>query len=310
MTELDRRDWLLLAGLTILAAALRFYQLGAVPPGFQFDEAYNALDAARVMAGDRPLFLPTNGGREVLYTYYQAALGSLFGLNLTTLRLASALAGIATVPVAYLLVRTLLQQDSRRVAAFTALVLATSLWHLHFSHYGIRIILMPLILSGVFGFFWIGVTTNRLWPYVASGALAGLGVWNNPTGRLVPLVLGAFAIWLLWQHPELRHWRWPGLIAGLLVTGGVAFLVFLPLGLEFLRHPEFFLGHPGEVSVFADRVGGGSPLAALARHAWEVLAMFSVRGDEEWIHNLAGRPVFDLLLSIPFLIGVVLWVRR
>lgn len=310
MTELDRRDWLLLAGLTILAAALRFYQLGVVPPGFQFDEAYNALDAARVMAGDRPLFLPTNGGREVLYTYYQAALGSLFGLNLTTLRLASALAGIATVPVSYLLVRTLLQQDSRRIAAFTALVLATSFWHLHFSHYGIRIILMPLILSGVFGFFWIGVTTNRLWPYVASGALAGLGVWNNPTGRLVPLVLGAFVIWFLWQHPEARHWRWPGPIPGLLVTGGVALLVFLPLGLEFLRHPEFFLGHPSEVSVFADRVGGGSPLAALARHAWEVLAMFSVRGDEEWIHNLAGRPVFDLLLSIPFLIGVVLWVRR
>ncbi len=310
MTKLDRRDWLLLAGLTALAAALRFFQLGVVPPGFQFDEAYNALDAARVMAGDRPLFLPTNGGREVLYTYYQAALGSVFGLNLTTLRLASTLAGIVTVPVAYLLVRTLLRQDSRRIAAFTALVLAVSFWHLHFSHYGIRIILMPLILSGVFGFFWIGVSTGRLWPYVASGALAGLGVWNNPTGRLVPLVLGAFAIWLLWQHPEWRRLRWPGPIPGLVVTGGVALLVFLPLGLEFWRHPEFFLGHPGEVSVFADRVSAGSPLGALVQHAFEVLGMFNVRGDEEWIHNLAGRPVFDPLLSIPFVIGAALWVVR
>jgi 4-amino-4-deoxy-L-arabinose transferase-like glycosyltransferase len=154
---MTRRDWLYLLAITLLAGALRFYQLGVVPPGPQFDEAFNAIDAGQVLAGNRPLFLPANGGREVLYTYYQAAIGALTGrLDLYTLRLASALAGTLTVAAVYMLVRTLFRRHSQTLAVLTALALAVNYWHIHFSHYGIRIILMPLILSGVFGCFWAG----------------------------------------------------------------------------------------------------------------------------------------------------------
>jgi hypothetical protein len=177
-----RADWLILLALTGLAAALRFYHLGVTPPGFQFDEAFNALDAAAVLEGQRPLFLPRNGGREVLYTYMLAALASVWGLHITTLRLTSALAGIAAVPVAYVLLRGMLRVDSRRIAGFTSIVLAISFWHLHFSHYGIRVILMPVIFSGLFGFFWYGCRTGAPWPFAVSGALAGVSVWTHPPG--------------------------------------------------------------------------------------------------------------------------------
>ena len=90
----------------------------------------------------------------------------------------------------------------------------------------------------------------------------------------------------------------------------MAFLVFLPLGLEFYRHPEFFTGHASEVSVFADRVGGDSPLATLASNAWRVLAMFAIAGDREWTHNLAGRPVFDILMAVTYFAGVAIWALR
>ncbi|HBY97394.1 MAG TPA: hypothetical protein DEP84_26215, partial [Chloroflexi bacterium] len=306
-----RRDWAILLAVTALAAALRFYQLGVVPPGFQFDEAFNALDAARVLDGQRLLFLPDNGGREVVYTYLQAALASVFGLSVYTLRLASALAGIATVPLGYLLLRMLLRQDSRRVAAFTSLVLAISFWHLHFSHYGIRVILMPPILSGVFGFFWLGAQRGRLWPYFASGALAGLSVWTHPSGRLVPLVLIVYVVWQVGTGREAsRSFQLRTRLTGLVVAGATALLVFLPLGLHFARDPLLFLGHASDVSVFSERVSTGSPLVALLRHSLDVLGMFSWRGDREWIHNLAGRPVFDPLLSIPFWLGILLWVQR
>lgn len=310
MGKLDRHDWMILIALTSLAALLRLYQLGAVPPGFQFDEAFNALDAARVLAGDRPLFLPTNGGREVLYTYWQVALASVFGLNLYTLRLASALAGIAAVPATYCLLRSMLSLDGRRIAVLTSLVLTTSLWHLHFSHYGIRVVLMPVLFCGVVGFFWFGTREQRWWPYALSGALAGISVWNHPVGRLIPLVMIGYVGWLLWQHPNQRRIRWPGPLAGLGMAGLVAFLVFLPLGIEFYRHPDFFFGHPGQVSVLADRVSTGSPAGALARNVMLVLGMFSIRGDELWIHNLGGRPVFDLLMSIPFWLGLGVWLTR
>ena len=338
----NRRDWAILIGLTLLAALLRFYKLGVIPPGFQFDEAYNALDAAGVLEGQRPLFLPLNGGREVLYTYLQAGLASLFGLSVYTLRLTSALAGIAAIPASYVLLRCLLQRHARRIAALTSLALAISFWHLHFSHYGIRVILMPVLFSGVCGFFWLGARRLQAWPYVIGGLLTGLSVWAHPTGRLIPLVLIAYTLWLLWQHPEtgkytvsMRHWIGGGRETtplqegrspagpegagrtrrvypplGLLLAGSAALLVFLPLGLEFYRHPDFFLGHAGLVSVFAPRVSQGSPLLALLRNAGAVLGMFSIRGDSAWIHNLMGRPIFDPLLSIPFWLGLVLWIVR
>ena len=59
---MTRRDWWIVLGITLLAGALRFYQLGVVPPGPQFDEAFNAIDASQVIAGNRPLFLPATNG--------------------------------------------------------------------------------------------------------------------------------------------------------------------------------------------------------------------------------------------------------
>lgn len=311
----DRWDWLILAVLLLLGAALRFYKLGEVPPGFQFDEAFNAIDAEQVLAGNRPLFLPANGGREVLYTYFQAGLGALLGLTPYTLRLASALWGIAAVGATYVMLRAMLRRNGRAVAGFTALALAVSYWHLHFSHYGIRVITMPVILSAIFGTYWAATHAarpgRRVFWFVTAGALAGLSVYANPTGRFVPFVLAAYTAVLLIRHPAERRLRPHSALGGLLVTGAVAFAVFLPLGITFLRHPDFFFGHASEVSVFAERVSGGrSPLYLLGQNVLHVLGMFSFYGDVEWAHGIAGRPVLDWIMSVPFVIGVVIWATR
>ena len=309
-----RKDWWLLLAVTAAGILLRFYQLGVLPPGFQFDEAFNAIDAQLVLAGSRPLFLPANAGREVLYTYWQALLASLFGLNVYTLRLASALLGVTALPVTYLLVRRLLRYQSRVIAVATTLVLAVSLWHIHFSRYGIRVISMPVVFSVAFGLAWLGAHAAtrrvRLLAYAGSGLVTGLSVWTHPTGRLAPFVLLGFTLWLLWRHPDRRRFRLDSPLGGLLIIGLVAFGVFLPLGLEFYHHPEFFFGHASEVSVFAERVSGDSPLPTLTSNFLHVLGMFSFTGDEEWTHGLAGRPVFDWPLALVFYGGLILYVMR
>ena len=309
------RDTLLLVAITLLGAALRFYQIGAVPPGFQFDEAYNAVDAEQVLAGNYPLFLPANGGREVLYTYFQAGLIWLFGASPTVFRAASAIWGTLAVAATFVLLRILLRRNSRLMASFGALALAISYWHIHFSHYGIRIIMMPVILSALFGMYWAathapGRSRRILWA-IAAGAVMGLSVYANPTGRLAPFVLIAYTAMLLIRHPHerrLRLERAPGL---LLIAGATAFVVFLPLGMTFLRNPEFFWGHTAEVSIFAERVAGErSPLLLLADNVLHVLGMFSFYGDLDWTHDMAGRPTLDKLISVPFMIGVVVWAQR
>ncbi len=90
-------EWAVVAALTLAALALRLWRLGAVPPGLHVDEAFNILDAQAVVAGARPVFLPANAGRDVLYTYLQAPLIAALGPTATAARLASALVGAATI---------------------------------------------------------------------------------------------------------------------------------------------------------------------------------------------------------------------
>ncbi len=191
--------------------------------------------------------------------------------------------------------RRLLRRDSFRVALFTSLTLAITLWPIHFSRFGIRVIMMPVLFSAAFGFFWLGghaaTRRRRLWAYAASGLFLGLTPWTHPTGRLAPLVLIVYVGWLLWRKADERRWGWGSLMGGLTLSGLIAFVIFLPLGMDFVRHPEFFFGHASEVSIFADRVSGGSPLGALLGNLVRVLGMFSFFGDMEWTHGLAGRPV-------------------
>lgn len=307
-------DWAIVLVLLVLATGLRLYRLGELPPGLQFDEAYNAIDAEQVLAGNRPLFLPANDGREALYTYWQALVASLFGLSIYSLRLASALIGIATIPVVYVTVRGMVATQSRAVALFTTLALTFSFWHIHFSHFGIRVILMPLIFSAAFGLAWwgyhAGAARTRLLAWLGAGVFLGLGVWAHPTGRLAPFVLVGFAAWLAWVEPQRRRLSWDSALGGLAIMGASAFLVFLPLGLEFYRHPDFFFGHPTGVFIFNPEVGGEAPIVALWHNLLGVLGMFSFVGDHDWFYNDSLRPAFDPLMSLAFYLGIAVGVTR
>ena len=77
-----------------------------------------------------------------------------------------------------------------------------------------------------------------------------------------------------------------------------------------MENPDFFFGHASEVSIFAERVSGGNPWKHLLDNILHVAGMFSVYGDREWAHNLAGRPVFDLLMAVVFTGGAFIWIWR
>lgn len=320
-----KRDWLILVSLIFLASILRLYKLGIIPPGFQFDEAFNGIDAYQVLEGNRPLFLPANAGREVLYTYWQALIILLHGMftgdgpvvNVFTLRLGSAIGGLVAVPLIYTFLRLALKREAQAIALFVALAEALSLWHIHFSHYGIRVILMPVMFTGAFGLYWLASSRHnrrsQIVLYILSGVAIGLTVWNHPTGRFTPFVLLLYTAWI-WFTTRSDRVHGPAArkhaIQGLLITGVVSFFVFLPLGLVFWERPDFFFAHVADSSVLNEEVYEGSPLKTILLNSLRVLGMFTVSGDMDWTHNLAGRPVFDPLMSLPFLMGLFLWGRR
>ena len=293
-------EWAVVLALVVLAGFLRLYRLDAVPPGFQFDEAYNAFDALRAVAGARPLFLEANGGREVLYTYLQAVLVRAIGASAFALRLTSALVGLATIPLAYLFVRSLPLRQRRWVAGLTALILALSYWHIHFSRYGIRAITLPPLEVLTFLFFLQGIRKRSLLLFGLSGLWLGLTAYAHPASRLMPVILTLFVLYMAYHDRAGAR----TFVMGWAIAGIVSLIVFVPLGRYFLDHPHSFTSHPGVVSIFDPRVHQGNLPRAFLLNVLRVAGMFSFRGDANWTHNLAGRPVFDPFLSLCLLLGL------
>jgi hypothetical protein len=303
-------DVLILLTLMGIAAALRLYGLDSLPPGFDVDEAYNMLDALDIIRGKHPVFLPANAGREALYSYLQALMVLILGKQVFALRLTSALIGIATVGATYAFVSSLPVCRARTLALLTALLLALSFYHLTFSRYGIRSIMTPLVECLAFYAYWRGcqavwVSHWRSWiSFAWAGFWLGIGLYAHTAARLVPLIPIGFTGYLILRDRQ-RIGRYLGSLIVLLLAMAI---VSLPLVNYFWTHPYDFTGHVAEVSILNSQAAI-SPDQSLARNALLVLGMFNWQGDLAWSRNLSGRPVFDPLMSIFFLMGLLLLIR-
>jgi len=308
----------------LLAAALRLARPGEVPPGFQFDEAHNAIDAARVLSGRLRLFFPDNGGREPLVTYLHAAAMAVLGRDLAVpaLRLVSAGVGILSVAALYGFASRFLL--ARRPALFAAGFLAASYWHLHFSRYGLRAILAPLWTLAALWCWWLAVGPLpdarglsdtparrgvRLLPAAACGAFLAVAVYSHPSGRLLPLIL---LLHTAFRLLTARRAAAPA-VAALFAAGVTAAIAFAPLGWYFWRHPGQFTAHPSDVSLSAVAAAqhGGSLLRALADNLRLVAGMPFLSGDPSTLHNLPHLPAFDPLSALLAVLGagvVVGWL--
>lgn len=135
------KNIILLFLIILLAAFLRFWQLGKNPPGLYDDEVslgYNAYSILKTGRDEYGNFLPfifrslnTYNPAFAVYTLVPSI--AIFGLNEFGVRFPSAFLGTLTVILTYLLVRKLFRKVSTALVA--SLLLAISPWHLHFSRF-------------------------------------------------------------------------------------------------------------------------------------------------------------------------------
>lgn len=281
--------------LLILAAILRFWQLGQLPPGLYRDEAFNGLDALDVLQGEHALFFTANNGREPAYIYLTAGLVALLGRTALAVRLGAAIVGTLTTLLVYKLAQT---WYGRIPALFAAFTWAVTLWPVHLSRIGLRAILLAPFLAATF---WLGTLAfrqqkRRLW--LLAGLVYGAAYYTYLAVRFTPVLLLALAVFLIGRG----GWRrlWPGLLWFGLGTA----VALTPFALLIVQQPDILLGRTGQVSILNTAVNGGSLWATLGKHVWQALGMFLVRGDTILRHNPAGRPVFDWFMALPFLIGL------
>jgi len=312
-----KRELFALFVITILALFFRLYRLHAIPLGLHYDEAANGVDALGVLQGVRPIFFEANHGREPLFIYLIAASIGILDRNSLAIRVVSAIIGTATIPVTYFLVKELFSKVSdspRRLALLTSLWLALSYWHINFSRIGYRGILLPLLSSLSFYFLWRGWNLpaqgkGRLLSFVLSGVSLGVSLYTYIPSRFLPLVLLSFAGCLSITTTKER--RWASEFGASLLVILVALLIFSPLGYYFIHHFDVFVKNARNVSIFNPYWNQGSVPRTLARSILKTLGMFFIpKGDTNWRHNPAQRPVFDPLTAPLFLLGAGVALRN
>lgn len=288
--QLIAPNWLitgLLLLILLLAAALRLWGLNEYPPSLTGDEIKNAIDIWGLLTQPRfQVFLPANTGREALFHYLVIPFFWLLGPTALALRLVPAFSGILLVALSYRWLRELLPRSpaNRWVALLTALLVATAPWAIYNSRLGLRGSLLPLFMLAAYSFFWAGQQRQQRRWFILSGLWLGLAAYTYSASRLLPLTL--LLITLLLGSWYGQPWRPLG--RHLALVGGVALLIFGPLGWYFANHPELFWFRSSQVSLLAaypQEAEAGQSLPAFLLVYWgEYLRLF-LDLSTPWVQN-------------------------
>jgi 4-amino-4-deoxy-L-arabinose transferase-like glycosyltransferase len=301
-----KRELTFLILIVLMAAFLRLYRLDEVPPGLHGDTAYKGVAANRILRGEAyPIFFEESwGGVEPMYMYLLALVFRVAGATPLAIKALSAVIGIITVAVFYLLVRELFR--SVMIGLLASSWLAISYWHVGYSRLGWEIILAPLFAIVTLFFFWRGLESGRWREFVWAGLAMGASLYTYQAMRFLPILFVSYAGYR--TLTEKGFWKKYGLKLGLSFC--VAVLVFAPLGVYFATHSDAFLRRAAEVSIFNPEKNPDGPILSFARSAMRILGAYNFRGDPLWRHNLPGRPGFGLLTSVFFFVGLGVSVGR
>ncbi len=225
-TAIGRVDPVLLVALAI-GLAFRLWQFGTLPPGLNQDEASTAYDAFSLVhyGVDRhgfhlPVMLVSWGsGMYALASYVEAPFIWLFGLAVWSARLPFLLAGVAAIPLFYMLLRDTIDRQTARIGC---VLLAVSPWHIMVSRWGLDCNLFPFVFLAATVFLVRSVLRPR-W-LVAAAVLYALAFYAyGPAYVVVPVFIA-----IVLGH-GLRRRLWP--TRTLLVAAAAFVVLAVPIGL-------------------------------------------------------------------------------
>jgi mannosyltransferase len=263
----SRAFWIV-AGLTLLAAALRFATISA--QSYHHDEI---VTASRVLRDGFWHAMDAVGFSESAPPLYYALAWlwtQLTGTGEAGLRSLSALAGTATVPVAYLIG---LELRGRRAGIVAAALVAVNPMLLWYSQEARAYSLFALLTALSFLYFARGLDGGRRRDFVAWGIASALAL---ATHYFAAFLIAAEAIWLLRRRGRAIA---PGL--GILAA---AALLLAPLAIH-----QMSIGHAEWISNFS-----------LGHRLWEtgLTFMLGETGD------IIAQPEHPLLAVVPALLAI------
>ena len=315
-------DIILLIAVLATAIFFRVWQWGQVPPGMDFDEAFESFEALRLLTqpGYHPVFFAGNWGVPPLKIYLTALAFLLGGEHMWAIRAVSAVLGVVTVLALYVLTRSLfplpVQPDDSTndpgashlartiMPAIAGLILAVLPWHVAFSRRGVEVILLPLWAILAVLFLVRGLKSGKYWQFALSGFFWGSAIYTYQAAWLLPGVLALFLAYKTIQ--ERGFWRRHG--TRLLLLMAVALLVALPLAVFALQNPAVFGQRASQTNVAA--LAGDAGQATLAGNAAKLVGLFVTGGDPNASDGLSDRSPIPWPLALALAGGLLVSLRR
>jgi 4-amino-4-deoxy-L-arabinose transferase-like glycosyltransferase len=305
------QKWLPVLLILLLAFGLRLVALTDIPPGLTHDEANHGREAIGILRGVFLFVFPLNYGSEPLYSYTVAGSMWLFGKSLFALRFVNVLFSVFTIGLSFLWVRRRFDQTT---ALVTAVLLTITFWPLASAREALRAGMLPFFMGTAVWFFWLLLDTieaetsphRRHWLLAAAfGVCVAITLHIYLAARVAWLVFPLFLLYLAWQKRSLFRKSWQPVLAGLLLAGILVTPLFV-----YLEQNPYALTRLNMLDAPLENIRSGNwgPVwqnfsAALLAFVWPGY------GDQFLAYNIPGRPVFDAVTAVFFVlgIGVCLW---
>lgn len=234
---------LLIFLIFLLAAFLRFYQIGKNPVSLYWDEAAIALDAYSLsetgkdmnnMSIWQPVFGSYGDFKAPVLIILSSLSVRLLGMNAFAIRLPMAVISLLTMLIAYYLVKDLLSFDKhlkkkyQLLPLLTLFILAISPWPVHFARIAFESSLSVFFLLLSLWFFIKGIKDKNYW--ILLSVIPGvLSIYSYYSLRVIVPLFVFFLTLIFFKK------IWPKKILSLLLAMALFVLATLPI----LRSPYY-----------------------------------------------------------------------
>lgn len=229
-------QYLLLAGITLVALVFRFYKLGEW--SFWIDEirTINRATAHYTTLSSMLQNIPPSTNWVPISTILTAGASNLFGLSEWSARIAPAVIGVISIPILFFQTRRLFGSTTSLIVA---LLLALSSWHISWSQNARFLTALMLFYALAFFAFFLALERNRL-TYIG---LFIIFLYLAASERLYALFIVPVILAYLLMLKVLKFEKPPGANIknlSLLFVPGIVFVLIEALSFVFKDTSRFF----------------------------------------------------------------------
>lgn len=293
-------DLVIIALITIVAGVPRLALLMDIPVGIHGDEGIAGVEARRILAeGYIGPYSSGAAGTPAGLFYWAAAFFWLFGDSAHVLRIAFAVLGVATIPIAYLAFKVMF---GRTVAYTGALLLAVSAWHLIYSRVAFVPVGWPLIEVATMLALFLAFRNESKRLFALTGVFIGFGIYTYGGFPTFAVAVGLFFIYMALVHYRRQL---PRIVGWSAIVLGMAFLAGLPMASWAYDNPDLYTRRIEQYSI--TKTEDWKDADNIFERTWLVFDR-----EREYIGWLTNDPVLDNVdagglfpLINPILLGLI-----